>query len=318
MDSRLADFLVAVSTDAPQRAAFESDPESAMAAAGLTDAERAAVRSRDPRHIHAALSGRVRGRLTVVGTGVRPDQLTSQALLALELAEKVFYLVPDRPTVQRIHALNATAESLMPLVMGTNSAEKGSQPLAEIILAPVRRGLTTCAAFFGHPVMLTGPVPQILRTCREEGHEVEVLPGVSMQDCLYADLGVDPGQGGCQSFDSTDFLIHRRRYDPTSHLILWQIGAIGCLASESRNCSHGLELLAEVLRETYPEDHEVRIYEAVTEAGPEPRILDLPLRRLPEGTVSLYSILYVPPLPARLPDPAILARLGVVPRRTAE
>ena len=41
------------------------------------------------------MAGKHSGRLTVVGTGVRPAQLTPQARLALERSQKVFYLLPD-------------------------------------------------------------------------------------------------------------------------------------------------------------------------------------------------------------------------------
>jgi hypothetical protein len=34
-----------------------------------------------------------------------------------------------------------------------------------------------------------------------------MLPAVSAEDCLFADLGVDPGAAGCQSHEAADFLI---------------------------------------------------------------------------------------------------------------
>src|SRR2546429_6584747 len=47
------------------------------------------------------------------------------------------------------------------------------------------------------------------RQAREEGFEAEMLPAVSAEDCLFADLGVDPGDEGCQSFEATSFLLFR-------------------------------------------------------------------------------------------------------------
>lgn len=41
---------------------------------------------------------------------------------------------------------------------------------------------------------------------------------------MYADLDLDPGTHGVQSFEATDFLLYRRQIDPTSALILWQAG----------------------------------------------------------------------------------------------
>jgi hypothetical protein len=311
MDSRLADFLIALSTDPRRLDAFEADPESAMAAAGLSATEREAVRSRNPRLIRSTLQVRPRGRLTVVGTGVRPAQLTPQARLALERAQKVFYLLPEPALAGPIHALNGTAESLRPLLDGPAGGGDPQGPFTEAILAPVRRGLSVCAAFFGHPGVLAYPARRAVQQCRQEGFPAEMLPGISAQDCLYADLGVDPGQAGCQSYEATDFLVHRRRFDPTSHLILWQIGAMGTMAAPTRPAADGLSALAEALAPAYGPDHRATVYEPDTRAGDAPRIVETALAGLPEVTVTLFSMLYVPPLTPRPPDPEILARMGL-------
>jgi len=38
-----------------------------------------------------------------------------------------------------------------------------------------------------------------------------MLPGISTEDCLYADLGVDPGLIGSQNFEATDFIVSGRK-----------------------------------------------------------------------------------------------------------
>ncbi|MFK9297939.1 hypothetical protein ACJEJR_24330, partial [Escherichia coli] len=52
-------------------------------------------------------------------------------------------------------------------------------------------------------------------------------PGISAEDCLYADLGIDPGIVGCQHFEATQFMLYRRVIDTAGYLILWQVGAAG-------------------------------------------------------------------------------------------
>ncbi len=49
----------------------------------------------------------------------------------------------------------------------------------------------------------------------------------------FADLGFNPGDFGVQTFEATDFLRARRRFDPTSGLILWQVGVLGEVDSRS-------------------------------------------------------------------------------------
>src|SRR6059036_2752839 len=84
-----------------------------------------------------------------------------------------------------------------------------------------------------------------------------MLPGISSEDCLFADLGVDPGQNSCQSFEATDFLASRRRFDPSSELILWQVGVLG-ESSVKRGMScrpERLKVLIAHLRRHYPAHH---------------------------------------------------------------
>src|SRR3546814_12469546 len=51
--------------------------------------------------------------------------------------------------------------------------------------------------------------------------------GVSAEDCLYADLGIDPGEVGCQHYEASQFMFYRRRIDPSAYLVLWQVGVAG-------------------------------------------------------------------------------------------
>jgi len=38
-----------------------------------------------------------------------------------------------------------------------------------------------------------------------------MLPGISAEECLFADRGIDPAQTGACSFEATDFLVHHRQ-----------------------------------------------------------------------------------------------------------
>jgi len=62
---------------------------------------------------------------------------------------------------------------------------------------------------------------------RAEGFKAHMEPGISAEDCLYADLGIDPGRFGCQHFEASQLLFYERRIDPTGYLVLWQAGLVG-------------------------------------------------------------------------------------------
>ena len=228
------------------------------------------------------------GCLTVVGTGIQfVGQLTLAAKAWIEQADKVLYAVADPATAKWLQSLNKTAESL-PYNTNNHWRKQTYAEMVEVMLAAVRRGLNVCAVFYGHPGVFANPTREAIRRARDEGFRAQMLPGISAADCLFADLGVDPGRYGCQSFETTDFLIRDRQFDPRSALILWQIGLIGNLSFfQEERVAWGLKVLAEVLERYYDRDHEVIVYEAaVYYPVCQPVIQPMPLFKLPESQVS--------------------------------
>ena len=149
--------------------------------------------------------------------------------MAIEQAEKVLYLVTDPVTEIWIKQLNPTAESLSSSYEDNKPRIDAYVAMIERVLGFVRDGLDVCAIFYGHPGVFVYPSHEAVRLARTEGYSASMFPGISAEDCLFADLGIDPARSGCQSFEATDFLVHRRKFDSTSSLILWQIGVVGDL-----------------------------------------------------------------------------------------
>ena len=167
--------------------------------------------------------------------------------MAVESASKLFYLVADPVTAHWLTYLQ----------------------MVEHIMRAVRSGKDVCVAFYGHPGVFSFPPHQALRIAKAEGYMAKMLPGISSEDCLMADLGLDPSTSGCQSFEGSDFLINHRRYDDTSLLVLWQIGEIGQSALPMRNCDRRpLRVLTSRLEERYSASHKVKIYEAAIHGEP--------------------------------------------------
>jgi len=185
--------------------------------------------------------------------------------------------------------------------------------MVDRILAEVRQGLNVCAVFYGHPGVFAYPSHEAIKQARHEGFRAQMLPGISAEDCLFADLGIDPGRNGCQSFEATDFLIRRRKFDPTSALILWQIAMTGNLGFQRETSQmRGLKVLSEVLETHYSSDHEVIVYEAaVYYPVCEPVIQHIPLSKLAEVGITSVSTLYVPPQAPAPIDSEMMSRLGM-------
>ena len=188
------------------------------------------------------------GSLTVVGTGIQlVGHLTLAAKAWIEQADKVLFAVADPVTAKWLQTLNPTAEAL-PYNTNNQRRRETYREMVDRILAEVRQELNVCAVFYGHPGVFAYPTHEAIKQARHEGFRAQMLPGISAEDCLFADLGIDPGRNGCQSFEATDFLIRRRKFDPTSALILWQIAMTGNLGFyQKESLLRGLKVLNEVL-----------------------------------------------------------------------
>lgn len=253
-----------------------------------------------------------KGTLVVVGSGIQAGtQITVQALQHIREAEQVLYVIPGAWADEWMRSLNETAVSLIPLYNQNKTRLDTYGKMVEHIMRFVREGKKVCAVFYGHPGVFVLPSHEAIKQAKREGFEAVMYPGVSAEDCLFADLGIDPATRGCQSFEATDFLVHHRRFDPHSHLIIWQIGVIGHLGSKATDDPNGLEMLVDELTKTYSKNHKVVIYEAAPHPQYRSRIESVPLKNLPKARLISISTLYVPPLPDTPLDEARLQALGL-------
>lgn len=239
-----------------------------------------------------------KGSLTVVGTGFQAVRhLTFESKMIIEKADKVLYVVNDPVSELYIKKLNSTSESLMSLYAGGKYRPETYKEMVELTLKYVREGLNVCVIYYGHPGVFVNPSHESIRRARAEGFDAQMLPGISAEDYLFADLGIDPSTFGCQSFEATDFLVHRRKFDTSSHLILWQIGSIGDFTyNPDRDSKPSITILVDFLKKCYEHSHEVYVYQASEYAICKPIIQHLSLSKLPtEAQINYASTLYVPP-----------------------
>ncbi|HYS24854.1 MAG TPA: SAM-dependent methyltransferase [Vicinamibacterales bacterium] len=249
------------------------------------------------------------GTLVVVGTGITlVAHTTLETLDSIKRADRLLYLVTEPAMETWLRGLNHSAETLRDCYAAGKSRLDSYSEMVERMLAAVRTGASVCAAFYGHPGVFVNPGHEAIRRARREGFQARMLPGISAEDCLFADLGVDPVDSGCQSYEATDFLAYRRRIDPTSALILWQAGVIGeaSVARRGGGRPERLKRLTAALRRYYDDRHQVVLYEAAIFPICKPRIRRVPLAKLPTARIESMVTLYVPPKPSRPADPAIM------------
>ncbi len=204
------------------------------------------------------------GSLIVVGTGLQVGQLTLETVANIKVADRVVYLVTDPITEEFILSLNANAESLRKYYEDGKNRLISYEEMITHITDLVRGNFEVCAVFYGHPGIFVNPSHESIRRLKLEGYKARMLPGISAEDCLYADLGIDPGPQGSQSFEATDFILRDRNFEPYSYLIIWQIGALGSytFSSTGKYDRRGVNVLINKLLASFPSSHEVLLYKA--------------------------------------------------------
>lgn len=263
--------------------------------------------------------------LALVGVGLTlGSHLTPEGRGHIETADAVLLLVRDPLVEAYLRELNPAARRFRLYREPEGGAATASNWSAQVqrrakqIVARVRRGDHVCVVLDGHPAVMVPPAHMLVQAVRAEGLTAVFVPGISAEDCLFADLGVDPAADGCQSFEATDFLIRRRAISTTSALILRQVGLIGELMMMGRRNTRGLRVLREVLQQEYGGDHEVVVYEAAPYNIAAPLIERTTIRTLEQATIGDSSTLFVPPLTRSPVDRSMLRRLRIPLSRVRE
>lgn len=261
-----------------------------------------------------------RGSLACVGLGMMLGaHLGPRARAHIEQADEVFVATSDAIVELWLRTIRPDARSLQTLYAEGRPRRDTYRDMVAALLDGVRAGRRVVGAFYGHPGVFAQVPHQAIAQARREGFEASMEPAVSAEDCLYADLGVDPGDVGCQHYEATQFLLYRRRIDPSAWLVLWQVGVVGdvdCRVYATTRAHR--QVLVDRLREDYPADHDVIVYEAATVPIAVPRVERIRLRDLVDTELHMHSTLAIPPAVRMQPDGAVRARLATLVNHVAD
>ncbi|MCL4783604.1 MAG: hypothetical protein KJZ70_11280 [Bryobacterales bacterium] len=237
-----------------------------------------------------------RPSLTVVGTGIRAvTQLTLEAVAAMASAESLLHVIGEPIQEDALLAINPNAKTMTDLYADGMERSFTYEGMVLELMAELEKGKRTVAAFYGHPGVFTYPSHESVRRARAAGFPARMLPGISAADCLYADLGIDPGDG-CQAYEATSFLMRSPPVDRTAHLLLWQIGTIGNWTYESGGYDlSSFPVLVDVLARIYSPMHLATLYEAPFHPRGKARVERMPILHLPSAYLTPASTLLVPP-----------------------
>lgn len=226
-------------------------------------------------------------------------------------ADVVFVAAAD-PIVERwVQGMHGDVRSLQPCYGAGRSRHAAYRDMVAMMMAEVRRGARVCGAFYGHPGVFATVPHRAIAQARAEGFDAWMEPAVSAEDCLYADLGIDPGRTGCLHLEASQYLAYVRRIDPAACLVLWQIGVVGDLGVSRRStgAAERALLVGKLLADGYPADHEVILYQAATLPVDRAVVARLTLEALVDASPSMQATLVIPPAQPMVRDEGMIQRL---------
>ncbi len=257
---------------------------------------------------------RLPGSLVCVGLGMTlGSHLGPLARSHIEHADVVFAGLSDGIVELWLQRMHKDVRSLQPYYREGKSRMQTYRQMVEAILTEVRAGKKVCGVFYGHPGVFAWAPHKSIEVARSEGYAAHMEPGISAEDCLYADLGIDPGKFGCQHYEASQLLFYERRIDPTAYLVLWQVGLVGdqSLARFSTGPAYR-QVLVDVLARDYPLDHEVIIYRVPTLPIEQARVERITLGKLPEAEVTMADTVVLAPARPLQANAEIRARLDAL------
>ncbi len=255
-----------------------------------------------------------RGSLACVGMGMTlGSHLTPLAHSYIVQADVVFAALSDAVVEAWLRRMHGDVRSLQPYYREGKSRMRTYRQWVDLMLDEVRAGKRVCGVFYGHPGIFAWSPHKAIEKARDEGFEARMEPGISAEDCLYADLGIDPGRYGCQHFEASQLLFYERRLDPSAYLVLWQVGVVGdrSLARFATGPAYR-QVLVDVLAQDYPLDHEIIVYRGATLPIQTPGVRRIRLRDLPGDPLTAVETVVLPPAVALKPNPAIQERLAAI------
>jgi hypothetical protein len=260
------------------------------------------------------------GNLACVGMGMTlGSHLTPLARSHIEQADVVFAGLSDGVVELWLERMHPDVRSLHPYYAEGKSRMKTYRQWVDLMMAEVRAGKRVCGVFYGHPGIFAWSPHKVIEVARAEGFEAHMEPGISAEDCLYADLGIDPGRFGCQHFEASQLLFYERRIDPFGYLVLWQVGLVGDWSlTRFQTGPEYRQVLVDLLNLDYPLDHEVIIYRGATLPIEKPRIRRVALRDLPNVGLTAEETVVLPPAQALRPNIAMRERLEALDKLRKE
>mgnify|MGYP000023534417 CR=1 FL=1 len=254
------------------------------------------------------------GQLVCVGTGMTLGAHISPITTShIAQADVVFSLMSTGITERWVEEMHNDVRSLQPYYQEGKNRNITYNEMVEAILTEVRAGKKVVGVFYGHPGVFACVSHRAVKQAQQENYPAHIEAGISAEDCLYADLSIDPGKTGCINYEASQYMFYKRNIDPAAYLVLWQVGLAGDKTLEKFATGKAYrQVLVDLLLETYPEDHQVILYQAKVLPIDTMRAEHIALTDLVNAELFMHTTLVIPPSEKMQPNQAVLNKLNLI------
>lgn len=234
-------------------------------------------------------------KVVITGTGIKTlSHLTRESEEAIKQAQIVLHLV-NEPLLESWITQNAKKSySLEPEYFSDLNRIKAYKNIKNKILELIEAHHDICIAIYGHPLLLSDAINEVILILKDSDVELHILPSISSFDCLLSDLKINT-QGGCYSIEASELIFLDKFIDKSSHLILWQIGMIGVDGVAEPKTKSNIGKLQEKLLQFYPKQKTMYLYEASIYPHFNPEIIETTIDELHTKSLSGLTTGYIPP-----------------------
>jgi precorrin-3B methylase len=238
--------------------------------------------------------------LWIAGLGIQTvSQITRQVEHALRASREILYLDTGVATKSYLEGLCPRITSLFEQSYAEDRPRVSAyEHMAIRVVEAALDHPPVTFAIHGHPLIAVHPPFLVMEMAKALDLRVEVLPGISALDTLFADLRVDPVVHGVQMFEATDLLLRRRPLQSDVPAILWQVGTLEtALHSQRVSKPERFARFVDHLKRFYPARHPVTAIYSSPHALLTPVILRFALEDMRHYAEDLHAgfTLYVPP-----------------------
>jgi len=210
-----------------------------------------------------------------------------------------------------LYTMHNDVRSLQSLYAENKDRRITYREMVTLILEAVRQDLRVTGVFYGHPGVFAQVPHRAIALAQREGYRAWMEPGISAEDCLYADLAIDPGAYGCQHMEASQFMFYKRQLDTAGYVILWQVALAGEITLSNRVSTEAQRnVLVELLLTYYSSTHEIILYECPTLVTDAIRADKIRLGDLAQAALSPITTLVIPPGKRLEKNQQIIAKLS--------